>query len=170
MGTEEIWKDIPGYEGIYNVSSLGEIKSFKIIKNKGYLLKKALNTAGYYVVSLSKNNKNKTFQVHQLVAMAFLGHKICGMKLVINHKNFNKLDNRVENLEIVTNRENSNKKHIKSTSQYTGVSWNNNLKKWSCYIRINTKKYHLGYFTNEIDAHNVYQNKLKELTKNEKQH
>lgn len=159
----EIWKDILNYGGFYEVSNLGNVKSFKKQK-KGELLKPCLNNHGYLHVLLSKNGKYKTKKIHQLVAETFLNHIPCGHKLVVNHINFNKTDNRVGNLEIITSRENTNLKHIKSSSQYVGVSWIKNIGKWSSRIQVNGKNEFLGHFTDELDAHNAYQNKLKEIT------
>ena len=67
------------------------------------------------------------------------------------------------NLEIVTSRKNTNKKHLKSTSKYTGVSWNTKSNKWKSQIRINNKDIYLGLFINEKQASIAYNNKLKEL-------
>ena len=159
---EEIWKDIIGYEGLYQISNYGRVKSFK--KSKEKILKNNVSKNGYYKVTLIKNKEATTKKNHQLVAIHFLNHKPCGMKLVVNHKDFNKLNNHVDNLEIVTARENTNLKHIKSSSKYVGVSWHKPLHKWRAQIEINKVKKHLGYFTNELDAHNAYQNKLRELT------
>lgn len=103
---QEIWKDIPNYEGLYQVSNLGNIKSLsKIIERKnGYKLsikerniKKWLANNGYYMVSLWKNSKGKFITIHRLVAQAFLDNKTnlpC-----INHKDGNKLNNNINNLE-----------------------------------------------------------------------
>ena len=102
--------------------------------------------------------------VHQLMAESFLNHKPNGrQEYVINHKNLNKLDNRLENLEIVSHRENSNQKHIKSSSKYTGVSWYKSNKRWIAAISVSGKKIYLGSFNNEYAAHVAYQNKLKEI-------
>jgi hypothetical protein len=168
----EVWKNIEGYEGIYQVSNLGRVKSLER-KRLGFkkaptivnerILKTGVQTNGYLIVGLHKDGKVKTRLIHQLVAIAFLNHKPDGFKLVVNHINFNRSDNRFENLEIVTHRENSNQKHLKSTSKYTGVSWCNTCKKWVSSISINNKKKTLGRFTNEHDAHLAYENKLKEL-------
>lgn len=157
----EIWKPILGYEN-YQVSSFGRVKNTKF--NKEILLK-AKTTTKYLTVNLYKDNVKKTRNIHQLVAIAFLGHNPNGCKLVINHINFNSFDNTLENLEIVTSRENGNKKHIKSSSKYTGVSWCKKSKKFRSVISINNKNKYLGIFENEIDAHNAYQKALKEITK-----
>ena len=96
-------------------------------------------TVGYKFIALSKNGKIKYIAIHQLVAMAFLNHIPNGYKFVINHKDFNKLNNHVDNIEIVTMRENSNMKHIKHSSKYTGVSFVKKYKTWKVGIRINNK-------------------------------
>ena len=72
----------------------------------------------------------------------------------------------IENLEIITNRENTNKKHKKSKSKYIGVTWHKRVNKWTAQILYKRKNIHLGCFNNEIDAHNAYQNKLKEILTN----
>jgi hypothetical protein len=164
----EIWKDVHGYEGLYQVSNLGKIKSlnYRSTKNK-IILKNGLNTRGYSAVSLSKKGNVKSFSIHQLVAIAFLNHTPCGFDLVVNHKNFIKTDNRLENLEIITTRENANLKHIKSSSQYTGVSWNKKNEKWTSQIIVNRKRKHLGYFTTEEEASEYYDNALISIKNND---
>ncbi len=157
---KEVWKDIPNYEGLYQVSNLGNIKSFK--KSKEVILKNCLNSKGYYIVNLH-NNKAKTFQVHQLVAIAFLNHKPCGLKLVVDHINNDCLDNRLDNLQIVTNRQNVSKDIKNKTSKYTGVCWHKTKLKWMCGIRIQNKIKHLGYFTDEHEAHLKYQEALNNM-------
>jgi hypothetical protein len=152
----EQWKTIEGYED-YQVSDLGNIKSFK--RGKERILKHS-TTHGYLHVILSVNGKQKNRLVHQLVAIAFLNHKPCGHKLVINHKDFNKQNNHVDNLEVVTQRENVNHKHIKSSSEYTGVTWRKERKKWVAQIFINGKKKYLGVFFSEIEASQAYKNAL----------
>lgn len=152
-----MWKDIPNYEGHYQVNDIGEVRSLKTNK----ILKQSIDSSGYYMVGLRKN-VNKNFRVHQLVAMAFLNHKPIGHKLVIDHINDNKLDNRLCNLQIVTNRFNSFKTQGSYSSQYKGVYKNNNAKKWLAQIRIDGVKKHIGYFDNEYEAHLAYQDKLRE--------
>ena len=85
------------------------------------------------------------------------------MTLVVNHKDFNKENNNVDNLELVTQRENANHKHIKSSSQYSGVTWWQERKKWVSQIWNNGTKKHLGIFNNELDASQAYQNTLNTL-------
>jgi len=155
---EEIFKDIPNYEGVYQVSNLGNVKSFNL--GKEIIKKQFYSPKGYLLVSLCKNNKSKHFRVHQLVAIAFLNHTRCGMEKVVNHINFNRADNRLDNLEVITQRENSNQKHLKSLSKYTGVNWNTKIKKWVAEIKIKYKKIHLGVFDCELEASKYYENAL----------
>jgi len=168
----EVWKDIPEYEGLYQVSNLGRVKSLPkewiagkgvVLKHKGKILKSRTNSSGYMLVNLWINGNIKTYQIHQLVAMAFLNHKPNGNELVIDHINDNKLDNRVENLQIVTNRFNCFKTQGKYSSKYKGVYWNKQRNKWQSYISINGKLKHLGLFKCELEASKAYQKALKEL-------
>lgn len=99
---EEIWKDIENYEGLYQVSNLGNVKSFPrngTIKQER-ILKQTIDNNGYLIVGLHKNNKAKKVCVHWLVANAFIPkekeHK------VINHIDGNKLNNKLFNLERCT--------------------------------------------------------------------
>lgn len=161
----EIWKTIIEFKD-YQVSNLGRIKSkeriywmkvnncFAISKER--ILKHGYDKNGYCLVVLQKNRNRKTRTIHQLVAEAFLNFNQSGHKLVINHINFDKTDNRLENLEAVTQRENANRKHLKSSSKYTGVCFNKINKNWTAQISINRKKIYLGSFINEIEAHNAY--------------
>ena len=96
---EEIWKDIEGYEGLYQVSDLGRIRNFQ---NK--IMKQHKNHKGYLIIQLSKEGRRKTLIVHRLVAKAFIPNK--NNKEQINHINCNKADNNIENLEWVTTKEN----------------------------------------------------------------
>lgn len=170
---EEIWKDIPDYEGIYQASNLGRIRSLDRMKRHGekskYLFRGGIKSQhvsnfGYYNTSLCKDGKSKTFSVHSLIAITFLGHAPNKYKgLVVNHKNFDKLDNRVENLELITVRENTNMKHIPSASKYTGVTFKKRDQKWQSAIFIGGKTEYLGVFENELDAAKAYQKRLKEI-------
>jgi hypothetical protein len=153
----EIWIKIAGFED-YLISNLGSVKSLKFNKEK--TLKNQINSDGYLHVNLSVKGKKITKSIHQLVAIAFLNFKPCGMERVVNHKNFNRKDNRLCNLEIITCRENTNQKHFKSTSKFTGVNWCKSNNKWQARIRINKKRINLGFFDCEIEASKAYENKL----------
>ena len=166
----EIWKDIPGYEGLYQVSSLGRVKSLpkewiagqgRKIKHNGKIMKLGTSRGGYLVTVFVKNSKRKTVKVHQLVAIAFLNHKPCGMELVVDHINNIVTDNRVCNLQLITSRFNSSKDKKNKTSKYTGVCRFRN--KWVANIVINGKNKYLGVFKCELAASYAYQKGLKEL-------
>ena len=159
--TKEIFKDIPGYEGKYQASNLGNIKSLNYSRSgKERLLKQTPAAGGYLMVSLCKEGKMKSFQVHQLVAMAFLNHVPCGHKLVVDHMDDNHLNNNLDNLQVVTNRENLSKDKKGGSSKYVGVSWNKINKKWRAYIHTGGKRKHLGSFTNELEASEAYKKAL----------
>lgn len=150
----EIYKDIPGYEGLYQVSNMGNVKSLNYNHTgKEKLMKPGINTNGYYRVTLH-NGKNKTTKkVHQLVAMAFLGHKPDGThKVVVNHIDNNPLNNHVDNLEITTQRINTMIHKID-----VGVSLHKKTNKWRAQLIINKKNVHLGCFTDKQECLNIYQ-------------
>lgn len=102
----EIWKDIQGYEGLYQVSNLGNVRSLNYGRRKEVKNIAVKRDSGYLRVCLSRNDKQKYFLVHRLVALQF----VPGFKegFVVNHKNEIKVDNRAENLEWCTQRENTN--------------------------------------------------------------
>jgi NUMOD4 motif/HNH endonuclease/AP2 domain len=153
---EEIWKDIDDSKGLYQVSNLGNVKSLKFGKER--ILKFSTTHEGYNQVTVIIKNTYKRIYIHQLVAISFLNHTPCGYKLVVNHKNFNRQDNRAENLEIVTMRENTNHKHLESSSQYTGVHWDKRRGKWKSKIYKNPKHINLGQFETEKEASEYYEN------------
>lgn len=153
----ENWKVIPGLEN-YEVSNLGRIKNSKT----GKILKPGKRSDGYLFIGL-KNRKNYT--IHSLVARAFLGHVPNGLKITVDHINGCQTDNRPENLELVTNRENVTRGMAKknTSSQFPGVCWFKRDKKWRAHIRIDGKLKCLGLFTNELEAAQAYQDALKKL-------
>lgn len=104
---EEIWKRIPEYESRYEASNIGRIRSLNYNKTgKICVLSPCLNGKHYFKVGLSKNNRVKYFSVHKLVWLAFNGKVPEGYE--INHINEDKTDNRLENLNLLTHKENLN--------------------------------------------------------------
>ena len=104
---KEMWKDIPGYEGLYQVSNLGEVRGLKHKgSNKVKTLKQATNKRGYKRVNLSKNGKKKNYLVHRLVAMTFIPNP--DNLPQVNHKDENPSNNNVNNLEWCTSKYNIN--------------------------------------------------------------
>ena len=98
----EIWRDVSNYEGLYQVSNFGRVKSFQLKKPR--IIKLSLDSGGYIKVILSKDGATKNHNVHILVAKAFVANP--NNKPQINHLNGNKWDNRSDNLEWVTDSEN----------------------------------------------------------------
>ena len=149
---KEIFKDIPGYEGLYQVSNIGGVKSLGNTKNRKEKILKPGIINGYLHVILHKNSKQKSFRVHQLVAMAFLGHTPNGYEIVVNHKDNNELNNYVDNLELVSNRYNSS-----CHKTDVGIYWKEINNKWIASITINRKTIYLGSFNEKEEASRVYQ-------------
>tara|TARA_R100000541_G_scaffold3673_1_gene10949 strand:+ start:284 stop:796 length:513 start_codon:yes stop_codon:yes gene_type:complete len=167
----EIFKDITGFEGLYQVSNYGNVRSLDRVDSRGYNLKgKAmkhrLNSTGYYMVNLKGKIKQKNCTVHQLVAIEFLNHKPNGNKgLVVDHVNNDKTINRLDNLQLISQRENLSKDRKGCSSKYAGVCWHKPSSKWIAKIHINGKQKYLGLFTDETEASTAYQNELKNITK-----
>lgn len=99
---EEIWKNIKGYEGIYQVSNFGRVKNV----NRDKILSTRYDEKGYCTSNLFKNGYGKNFRNHRLVYESFIGE--IPQELEIDHINTIRSDNRVENLRVVTHKENMN--------------------------------------------------------------
>ena len=171
---QEEFRPVPGYEGLYEVSNFGTVKSLEreflirghypsIIKER--ILKPSLmGSVGkkYYGLGLYKNDKGKNMKIHILVAMAFLGHVPDGThKIVVDHNDNNRLNNHLSNLQLISHRENVSKDKKNGASQYSGVTWHKATNKWRSQIRIGDKRKQLGLFISEEEAHEAYQNALK---------
>ena len=165
----EIWKDIPGYENLYQVSNLGRVKSLerivkRIVNNDRHVSERImkLSMCGRYLqVGISKSANVKMASVHVLVAMAFLGHTPCGYKIVVDHINNDPLNNRVENLQIISHRENASKDRRGGSSEFPGVGLSGG--KWYSKITLNKKDIYLGVFDTEEEANEYYVNALKAI-------
>jgi len=156
----EIWKSIKDYPN-YEVSNIGRVKSLWFGKER--ILKGGVSV-GYKKVQLTRYSINKTFRVHQLVAMAFLGHNPNGHSIVIDHIDNDRLNNKLDNLQIISNRENIVKNNKKGRSSFVGVSYQSKRKaKWRARIQVNGKRKILGHFNSELEANEAYQKALKEL-------
>jgi hypothetical protein len=167
----EQWKDIPKYIGLYQVSDLGRVKSLQktilsktsVSRTYKELIMKQSISEKYLVVGLTKNKKAKQGVVHRLMAIAFLNHKPCGMRRVIDHIDENKINNTLPNIQIISHRLNVSKSIKNVSSKYTGVHWDKQRNKWASQIRINGKIKHLGCFSEEIEASKAYNKVLKFL-------
>lgn len=165
----EIWRDIPDYEGSYQVSDFANVKSLErkswngnMWRNiKERILKPTLAGKGYYYVTLHR----RSFKVSVLVAMAFLNHKPCGHKTIVDHKDNIKTNDYLSNLQLITNRKNASKDRFRGnySSKYVGVSLDKDTNKFRARIRNNGKYVHLGLFDIEEEASDAYQDALKDI-------
>lgn len=169
---EEVWKDINGYEGLYQISNLGRVKglSRNVERGEGKLSIrekiKHLGTdgGGYSNVCLYTNNKAKRLIIHTLVWDAFGDIPRNGRLLQVDHINNDKTNNRIDNLQLLTNRQNITKmaKTKPKTSRFVGVRIDNrsNKIKWIAQIANKRKAKYLGSFNCESLAGLAYQKKL----------
>lgn len=132
---------------------LGEIDFLKLKLNDGY------QCIGIQI----KDIGGKKLLVHQIIAVVFLNHQINGLNLVVDHINSIKTDNRIENLRIITNRENVSKERLIKSGLPTGVSLIKKNNRFRSEIYIKGKSIHLGCFKDSISASQAYQNALINL-------
>ena len=148
-------KNINNYDN-YSISSDGVILNNKT----GKFLKPNINK-GYHSIRLYKNNTPKKFLIHKLVQEHFGdNNNIEGYQ--IDHIDNNKSNNSIDNLQLLTCRENNVKRCLNKhkTSKYTGVSWSKIAKKQQATITVNKKIKYLGYYDNEHEAAEAYKNEL----------
>lgn len=164
MNTQEIWKDIAGYENLYQASTTGLIKSFY---KKGFLMKFKTDKDGYLHIGLTKGQKQRTFRVHRVIAETFIPNP--NNLPQVNHKDLNKQNNSVDNLEWISDLENKRHYH-KDANNNTGVLMCH--KKYKAHFRHNNKQYYVGTFNtyeeavikyNEAFEHRDNEIKLKEI-------
>lgn len=177
---EEIWKDIVGYEGLYQVSNLGRVKSLcrVEIRKDGRLnpipekiLGVHTNGAGHLKTNLSKNNTRKKLYIHRLLAEAFIPnpHQFS----TVNHKDGNRSNNTEENIEWCSQRENvthGQQRRKDKTSRFPGIHLNkrNTHKKWKAMLFVNGKANFIGNFYSEEEANEAYQKALIDFEVNNK--
>lgn len=156
---EEIWKDIEGYEGYYQVSNLGRVKSLRRWSGTQYynrekIIKPWLTIKGYYRVQLSRNGVYKNFFLHRLVAEAFIPNP--KNKPQVNHIDGNTKNYSISNLEWATARENVQhacdtglKKNYGKKAVYQYDKNYNLIKKWDCIMDVERD---LGYNNSFISS------------------
>jgi hypothetical protein len=173
---KEVWKDIKDFEGLYQISNLGRVKSLEreyefgvpkaIKKLNEKIFNVSLNSNGYPTIRLSKNNKGKTISVHRLVAEAFINNE--DNLECVDHINSDRTDNRVDNLRWCSKQENNrfiNRKKKHHTSNKVGVHYYKATNKYRAKIVIDGKENHIGYFKTEQEAADAYDNYVFQLNK-----
>jgi len=163
--------DIKGYEWLYKINKRGEILSCEKIRPLSFgkprvykekLLKARVWGNGYRAVVLYKEKKAKVHTIHRLLATHYIDNE--NNKPYVNHIDGDRLNNKLENLEWVTPKENSLKTNFsRGSSKYRGVSLNKQTEKWCAFIQIDGKNKNLGSFDNEKDAYEVYIKKREEV-------
>lgn len=166
--TKEIWTDVLGFESHFQVSNLGRIRSkdrLVVFKNgcsrfyNGIIRKQHYNKKrGYMYISFKVKGIVKTMSVHRVVAESFLGIKD---GLCVDHVDSNKLNNKLDNLRWITNRENLTRALCKDGSP--GVCWHKVNKKYISSIYNNGKINHLGYYTSKKEAEIAYKKALSNV-------
>jgi hypothetical protein len=160
----EVWKDVPNYEGLYQVSDLGRVKSLPMLKNSSRntqktfltnekILKQSFKDKKYLRLNLGRKINAKPFCVHKLVAMAFLNYFSNPKKICVDHINNISTDNRLINLQIISIRENSTKDR-KNKSGFKCVYYKKN--KYVLSIQYLGRKVFLGSFSNANEANEKY--------------
>ena len=168
---EENWKDIPGYEGKYQISNFGRVKSLLFINNK-YVIprEKIMNytiRSGYQVLVLRKNGKRESRQVHRLVAEAFIPNP--NNLPIVNHKDFNRENNFVENLEWCTQKENVNwsvenmKKRRNKTCSNTGHRYIHHRRTGKGTFQVTVDGKYIGDYMRLEDAIKIRDEKILKI-------
>jgi hypothetical protein len=126
-----------------------------------------LDKNGYRWFLVTLDGKRKRLGLHHLSYMTFIDNNFKpSREFVCDHIDNDRNNNHPSNLQVITHRLNTIKdKYNKKSSKYPGVCIHKNTGKYTAQVRYNNKKYHLGYFTNEEEAYEVYKSKLFDLTK-----
>jgi len=168
---KEVWKDISGYEGFYQVSNLGRVKSLartairggRPYRIKEKILSPYIGAWGYRIANFKKGDGHHWHRVSVLVAKEFVSNPD---KLpVVNHKDRVRTNDVPHNLEWTTDRENATHGQLlrkQKSSKFTGVCWDKSISRWVARIRIGDKRIRLGSFNNEEDASKEYKKAMNE--------
>jgi hypothetical protein len=173
---EKIWRPVKGFEGSYHISNYGEVKSLgRQILFKRYnpklkrwhrerIMKPSVTKQGYLKVQLFDNCDYTIKAVAHLVWDAFGDKPRDGHRLQVDHKDGDCANNRIDNLQLLTNRANTSKGWRQNGKKLpTGVSWDKSKGRYVTSIRIDGHNYHLGRYKTAELASAVYQNKLKQI-------
>lgn len=149
---EEVYKDYP-LDKRYKVSNLGNV-----IGAKGKVLKGWVDKNNYRWLTVNYSN----IKVHQMVAETFLNHTRCGHKIIVDHIDNNPQNNKLENLQLTTHRNNLTKDKKNKTSKYTGVYQKSNRAGFRSQVMLDGKMYYLGSYKTEEEAYIAYIDALYE--------
>ena len=149
---KEIYKEYP-YDKRYKVSNKGNV-----IGVKGYVLKQYVDSKGYPMVHIGDGS----IRTHLLVAETWLNHVRCGHKIVVDHIDNNPQNNRLDNLQLISHRENLLKDKKNKTSKYRGISKDYKTSKYRAQVCLGGKTYYLGLYNTEDEAYISYIDALYE--------
>ncbi len=147
---KEVWKDVQGFEGFYQVSNMGRLKSFKGI-DSGYILSVKNSKGNYLNYVLSDNSKRKSCKIHRLVAELFLENPKSN-NMIIHHKDGNKQNNRVDNLEWKSPQGHQKLHASQNPSQIAGMVRYNKLIKPKRIMQYSIDGKILGSYMNSKEA------------------
>ena len=149
-----IFKQLEFTGNQYSISDTGVLKSLKFGKEK--IIKIQTSIHGYQCCVLSYDGKKKNFNIHQLVAIAFLNHTPDKLNIVVDHKDDNKLNNKSSNLRLITHAENITKWREDKKSSLLGVYPHKQSGKWISRIKIENKNIHLGLYESDVEASEMF--------------
>ena len=176
---KEIWKDIKGYEGLYQVSTFGRVKSLSKIDKRGLLRDEKLMSTKlhkgceYPHVNLYNDSGKKLINVHMLVAITFLNHVI-GSDMEVDHIDMDKTNNRLDNLRIVTKSKNRRNRGCSGLVDVPGVYKSKRVRKlksgeiktyfyFIAQASVNNKQTYIGSFKTKEEAGKAYLEFIKQL-------
>ena len=153
----EFWAEIEGYEGLYEVSDLGRVKSFKRNKTEGEILRPVNDGRGYLHVGLFKNRVRKTMTIHRIVGKAFLPNQ--ENKPTVDHINRDQTDNRACNLRFATHSEQQYNTSSSINAEHYWIAYIPSLRrpsKWCLVFRYQNEKKKRKFFKTEKEAQEYF--------------